>query len=127
MDTLSYGYKKPETGDRGSTFFTAMEDNIQRVNDHTHNGTDSPPLPAQSISGVTQSILAVNWVANGPTGFYRQLVTVASGFDFDKVFISFRLTASGDYVYPTVEKVSTTSYYVYINDNTVGLTAVYGG
>lgn len=126
MLTLSYGYKKPQSGDRGAAFFTAMEDNIQRFNDHTHNGSDSALLPAQSILGVSQNILAVNWVANGPTGFYRQLVTVPAGFTYDTVDISFRL-ANGDYVYPTVEKVSALTYYVYTIDNTLSYIAVYGG
>ncbi len=126
MVTLSYGYKKPASGDRGASFFTGMEDNIQRLNDHTHDGTNSAPLPAQSISGVPQSILAINWVANGPTGFYRQLVTVPIGFDFDEVHISMRLS-TGEYVYPDIERVSDTQYYVYTLDNTLGYVAVYGG
>jgi len=126
--TLSYGYVKPVTGDRGSTaFFTPMENNIQRINDHTHNGTDSAPLPAQSIVGVPQNILAVNWVSyGGPTGFYRQLVTLAPGFSYDTVQIQFRLS-SGHYIYPTIEKVSATQYYIYTIDNTLDLIAVYGG
>lgn len=127
MITLSYGYKKPQTGDRGSSFFTAMEQNIQRLNDHTHNGTDSAPLPAQSITGIPQAILAVNWVTyGGPTGFYRQQVTVPAGFDYDEVGISFRLS-TGEIIYPTVERVSDTQYYIYTNDNTLAYVAVYGG
>lgn len=127
MLTLSYGYKKPQTGDRGASFFTAMEGNIQRLNDHTHNGTNSAPLPAQSIAGIAQDILAVNWVTyGGPTGFYRQQVTVPAGFDYDEVGISFRLS-TGELIYPTVERVSDTQYYVYTNDNTLDYVAVYGG
>ena len=126
MLTLSFGYKKPESGDRGSTLFTALEDNIQRLNDHTHNGIDSPPLPAQSIVGVIQTILSASWVAFGPTGHYRQLVTVASGFDFDTTQISFR-NPSGHIIYPTTERVSDTQFYVYTTDNTIDFTAVYGG
>jgi len=126
--TLSYGYKRPVSGDRGTTnFFTPMEDNIQRLNDHTHNGTDSAPLPAQSISGVPQTIASGSWVTyGGPTGFYRQLVTVAAGFDFDEVQISFR-NPSGHYIFPQVERVSATQYYIYTIDNTETMTAVYGG
>lgn len=127
METLSYGYKKPETGDRGTSLFDALEDNIQRVNDHTHNGTDSAPLTAQSIVGISEDILAVDWVTyGGPIGHYRQQVTVPAGFDFDLVQISFR-TDVGAYVYPTVERVSNTQYYIYTIDNTLDLVAVYGG
>lgn len=128
MQTLSRGYKKPQSGDSGSTLFTALEFDIQRLNDHTHNGTDSAPLTAVSIVGIPDSILAVNWVTyGGPTGFYRQQITLPPGFSYDTVQMSFRLAASGDYIYPRVDKVSNTQYYVYTIDNTVDFTIVYGG
>lgn len=126
MLTLSYGFKLPQDGDKGDALFTALEDNITRVNDHTHNGTNSPALTATSIVGVPQNILSANWVANGPTGFYRQLVTLPPGFDFDLVHISTRLS-TGDYVAAEIEKVSDTQYYVYTIDNTISFVAVYGG
>jgi hypothetical protein len=124
--TLSYGYVKPSTGDSGTSLFTDLENNIQRVNDHTHNGINSAPLPAQSIIGVSQTISNASWVAHGPTGHYRQLVTLPAGFDFDKVQISFR-TSGGAYIHPTVERVSATQYYVYTTNNTINFIAVYGG
>lgn len=126
MITLSYGYKKPETNDKGTALFTALEQDIQRLNDHSHNGSDSAPLTAQSIVGISQTISAAGWVAYGPTGHYRQLANVLAGFDFDKVFISFR-TLSGEYIFPTIERVSATEYYIYSIDNTLDIVAVYGG
>ena len=117
MITLSYGYKLPEDGDKGAPLFQALD---------SHNGTDSAPLTATSIVGVPANILSANWVANGPTGFYRQLVTLPPGFDFDLVQISMRLS-TGDYVSAEIEKVSDTQYYVYTIDNTVSFVAVYGG
>lgn len=126
--TLSYGYILPSTGDSGTALFTALENNITRLNDHTHDGTDSPPLPAQSIAGVSQTISSASWVASGAAGHYRQAVTVPSGFDFDEVQISFRVPGStGAYIHPTVERISDTQYYVYTTDNTINFTAVYGG
>lgn len=50
MDVLSYGYKKPQDGDTGDVFFPAIEDNIQRVNDHTHDGVNSAFIASQSPS-----------------------------------------------------------------------------
>jgi hypothetical protein len=126
MQTLSYGFKLPEDGDKGAPLFQALEDNITRVNDHNHDGANSSPLTATSIVGVPANILSANWVANGPTGFYRQLVTLPPGFDFDLVQISMRLS-TGDYVSAEIEKVSDTQYYVYTIDNTVSFVAVYGG
>ena len=126
MITLTYGFKLPETGDSGAALFTALEDNITRVDGHTHDGVDSPTLPPQSIVGVTQTISSASWVASGATGHYRQQVTVPAGFDFDGVQISFR-TAAGSYIHPTVEKVSDTQYYVYTTNNAINFTACYGG
>lgn len=127
MNTLSFGFLKPESGDKGATLFTALEADIQQLNDHTHNGADSAALTATAIVGITQTISLASWVGyGGPTGFYRQQVTLPAGFDFDKVFISFRLT-SGHYIFPRVEKVSTTQYYVYTTDNTIDFIACYGG
>ena len=127
--TLTYGFVKPQSGDRGSALFTALEDNIQKLNDHTHNGTNSAKLPAQSITGVEQTIASGSWVTyGGPTGFYRQQVTVPAGFDYDNVTISFRESGStGSVIHPTVERVSDTQYYVYTIDNTADMVAVYGG
>lgn len=126
MLTLSYGYKKPQAGDKGTPLFTALEENIQRVNDHNHDGVNSPALTAQSLQGVAQTILAAGWVAFGPTGHYRQLVTTLPGFDFDKVYISFR-KSTGEMIYPTVERFSATQFYVYTTDPTLNFVAVYGG
>ena len=126
MLTLSYGYKLPQSGDKGSPLFTALENNITRLNDHSHNGTNSTLLTAQSITGVQGTILAAGWAAyGGPVGHYRQAVTLPAGFDFDKVGISIR--SSGNYVYATIEKISATQYYIYSIDNTLTLTALYGG
>ena len=126
MLTLSYGYKKPQTGDKGAPLFTALEQNIQRVNDHTHNGVDSSPLTAQSLQGIQATILAAAWVAFGPTGHYRQLVTVVAGFNFNTMYSSFR-TVTGEMIYPTVERFSATQYYVYTTDNTQDFVVTYGG
>lgn len=127
MQTLSYGYFKPETGDRGTTLFTALEDNIQRLNDHNHDGNNSSLLPAQNIQASSQTILAAAWDGTGlPTGHYRQLVTVVAGFTFDGTNIGFRVSGnSGSYIYPTVERVTNTTFYVYTTDNTLDFVAIY--
>lgn len=126
MQTLTYGFKLPEINDSGDALWTALEDNITRVDGHNHDGVDSPLLTAQSITGVTQTIASGSWSASGATGHYRQQITVPSGFDFDTVQIGFR-TSAGAVIFPTVEKVSDTQYYVYTTDNTQTFTAVYGG
>lgn len=126
MNTLTYGQKIPEQGDRGDELFDALEGNFTRLDGHKHDGIDSPLLTGAAFVGVPDSILSANWVAFGPVGHYRQLVTLPGGFLFNTVTISFR-TSDGKYVNPTVERFSNTQYYIYSIDNTLDLTAVYGG
>lgn len=127
MITLSFGYRLPQAGDRGvNPLFNGLEFNITRLNGHNHDGSNSTLLTAQSITAVSASIVSGSWVLFGD-GLYRQLVTVVAGFDFDKVQIGFRLSTTNEFVYPKIERVSATQYYIYVNDNTINLTAVYGG
>jgi hypothetical protein len=127
VQTLSYGFLLPEAGDKGSSLWGALEDNITRVNGHTHDGTDSAPIPGKNIASATQAISAAGWADyGGPTGHVRQLVTMVAGYTFDGKNIHFR-TAGGEYVYPSVVKASGTSFYIYSTDNTLDLVAVYGG
>ena len=120
MQTLSYGYKLPANPDTGDQFFPAMEFNIQRLNDHTHNGVNSAP-----IASTQQSVLAASWAA-APIGggLYRQLVTMPVGFSYDTTNIWFKIS-TGEFVYPTVERVSASTYYIYTNDNTLTYVANY--
>lgn len=127
MQTLSYGFQLPQTGDRGENLFTPLEQNIQKLNDHTHDGINSALINAFSIASAQSLINASGWVAfGGPVGEYRQLVTMAPGYNFDTDTMSFR-TADGAYAYPKVLKNNDTSYYIYCNDPSVTFKVVYGG
>lgn len=125
MITLFYGLKKPQPGDFGSTFFPALEANITQLDSHNHDGVNSPHITAGSLSWQQQSILAASWVAVGAPGNYRQLVTMPGTLVFNTRIIFIRDAASGDYYDLTIEKNSANTYYVYINDNTINLTAYY--
>lgn len=127
MITLSYGYKKPQTGDKGSIWFPALEDDIEQLNDHNHDGLNSEKLTAASITGVGQTITAASWVSLGG-GNFRQLVTTPANVNFDDYARNFVInngSQAGHQIYPSVEKVSNTTYYVYINDNTIDLKILY--
>ena len=124
MNTLTYGLQVPETGDLGSTWFPALEDNFTQLDAHTHDGTDSPRITAASSVVVTQSVASGSWVATS-NGTYRQLITLpASIADFNNIRPAFR-GSTGDYYYLKTERVTASTYYVYINDNSLTLTAVY--
>ncbi len=130
MQTLTKGFKKPETDDSGAEWFVGMNTNIQKMNDHAHNGVESALLSIAAVACTTQNILAAAWVATAG-GTYRQLVTMPAGLTgatpaltYDTVSIQFRLS-TGEIIYPSVEKASSTTFYVYTNDNSLAYVAVY--
>lgn len=120
--TLSNGYIKPETGDRGNVFFPALESNIQQVNDHNHNGSNSEKLSSEALEALTQTINPVDWVLQA-SGLYRALVTMTGSLQFDTTGISLR--ANSKPLYGDVERVTANSFYVYVNDNTLTVSVVY--
>lgn len=125
MITLSYGYKKPQAMDKGNTLWSALEGNIQRLNDHTHDGVNSAKLPAQNFQTTIQVIPFASWDPTGlPLGFYKQSVSIPIGFTFDDFIISFR--DSEGIIYPTIVRTSNTTYDIYTIDNTQDFIAVYG-
>lgn len=123
MLTLSYGFLKPQSGDKGSVFFPALESDIQQLNDHTHNGLNSAKLTAASSTAVAQNVSSAGWVSSG--GRYRQLVTLSGGLQFDEVGIEVREQTSKNPLLLSIEKQSATTFYVYTIDNTLALTIVY--
>lgn len=128
MQTLTYGFKKPQTGDKGSVWFPALEDNIQQMNDHTHNGTDSSRLSVTALTTLTQTVSSGSWSAvSGQAGTYRQLVTTPpSVTSLDEVVVTFKHGTTKDVIHLTYEKQSANTYYLYINDNSINVIANYG-
>lgn len=122
----SKGYKLPQKGEK-VTWWQNIVDNFVRVNNHTHDGTDSQLIKASSLTKEVQDILAADWinVSISQIPFY-QLVTMPSGIDFDKTVLQFRNSANGNIVYPMVTKVSSTSFNIFVNDNTLNLKVIYG-
>lgn len=111
MKQLSYGYYLPESPDSGAQFFGAMATNIQKLNDHTHDGSGSA-----IISQGTLDVAQGSFSADGTvTGLFKATVTMPTGRTFDASTMTFRL-ADGTYFYPSVVKLSNTSFRVYMND-----------
>lgn len=122
---LSKGFKLPTTGDRD--WWTQLEDNITQLNSHDHDGTDSEQISTNNLSKSTGSIASGSWSAvSGEAGTYKQTVTVPTGYTVDLTDIKFYITSSGIQIHPSVRKVTATTYDVFINDNSLSLTAVYG-
>ena len=57
--TLSYGFIKPQSGDPMATWQSALESDVQQLNDHTHDGTNSALISAKSIS--TGTVTTTSW------------------------------------------------------------------
>ncbi len=120
MITTTYGYLKPENTDTGDVIFPALATDIQKLNDHNHDGTNSAPLASKGVN-----ILAVGWaLAPIAGGLYRQSVNLPTGFMYSQCEIWFKLS-TGEVVYPSVEKINETSFYVYTNDNTLQYAAYF--
>lgn len=128
MTTLAYGLKRPQAGDRAtgtSGWMTAIEDNFTRIDAHDHDGVDSALLSMSSITKYSSAISSASWVLVGG-GTYSQLITVpASITDINTYFIKFINAANGYQLHLSWERVSAATYTVYINDNTISLTAYY--
>lgn len=113
MLILSYGFEKPQNTDTGDIYFPAQERNIQRLNDHTHNGVNSA-----LIAVTTVNIPSGSWAVSAlGAGLYEQTVNLPTGFEYDSMLIQFRLS-TGEVVYPFVQRVSNTAFMIFTNDNT---------
>lgn len=113
MIILSNGYKLPETGDFGDVWFPALEDNIQRVNDHNHDGADSETLDATAFEGITQTVLAGSFAPSGDE-FVASGVTLAGGsIDVDNKNIQFRDPTTKETMYLKWEKNTQTQIDIY--------------
>lgn len=120
MQTLSHGYKKPDDQDTGDVVFPAMAENIQRLNDHNHDGSNSAPLGSKS-----QILDPANWSVDPNTpGLYVMDVVMPIGMNYDVCDIWFKFS-TGEIVYPTVERDGGNSYKVYTNDPTKTYVAFY--
>jgi hypothetical protein len=123
MIVLTYGFKQPQTGDKGSVWFAALNDNISQLNDHTHDGVTSSLISATSMVSGSVSIPSASWVADG-TGRYRQDVTVPAGFNMT-YNIQVIIAATGHIINPTIEKLSATTFRIYTPDNSLTYTAYF--
>lgn len=115
--TLTYGTKKVTAPADGSLFWAAMESNQDKLDGHTHNGANTA-----RIAGETFAVTSGGWSASGI--HFRQTITLPTGFSFDDTRISVR-RSTGEQCYPTIEKISSTQFYLYTNDNSLAYAVSY--
>lgn len=126
--TLSKGYKLPDTGDRGSTFFPNLEDNITLSNSHKHDGTDGERINVKDLVVQSQTIAAGSWGSDLGGSTYTQSITMPTGLVFDDCMIKFKVSGGakdGRQIFPTVRKTGASAYTVTVNDNTIAILATY--
>jgi hypothetical protein len=121
--TLSYGFINPENGDSGAIWFPALNDNIEQLNDHTHNGVNSAQLSASDIQKGSVTISSGSWTLT-EAGKYQQDVTCPTGFNMDDFAIVFRIQNSF-IIYPSFTRLTATTFRVFVSDNTITMTAVF--
>ena len=118
--TLSNGVIKNANGDTGDTFYADLATNAQLQNDHVHDG-----VTGNVLTSTQTNISAGSWAASPiGGGSYRQTITLPAGFSYNTCVMEFRLS-TGEVVYPTIEKISATQYYIYTNDNSLAYVANY--
>lgn len=125
--TTTYGYKRPENGDRG-TWWTDLTYNIDRLDTHSHDGANSALIPTKNITKHVQTIAVATWVLISNGNYYKN-VAMPTGFLFSTgVSVKFYVdggSEDGAEVFLTLEKNSDSNFKIYSNDNTLALKAVY--
>ena len=114
MITLSKGYKLPETGDFGDEWFPAMEDNIQLLNDHSHNGLDADKIEGINLLSSTLTVLSGAFADQG-NGYFRATVTVPGGGLVDNFVVAVKDPTTKEPVLLKIEKLNSTQFYLYTN------------
>lgn len=140
--TTSKGFLKPSDGDTGATFFDDCITTIQQLSDHTHKGADSTQLvltqtlAAAGAAGTSATGSNTAWVDDGSgTNTYVMTVTLPiptipngggpRSMQYDQHDIQLRLGSPTEIIYPRIIGVTSTTYKVYSNDNTISPVAYY--
>lgn len=123
--TTPKGYHKPTTGDRGSSWFSDLEHNIDRTDTHKHDGTDSEKINVKDLVKSSQTLLSSAWGADLGGSTFKQSVAMPTGLLFDDSQIKVQ-TSSGDLIFPTITKTGASAFDLSVNDNSLTLLVVYG-
>ena len=113
-------YEIPDAKETGNSVFDKLEEFMERMATHTHNGSDSNSITlniAKAIQDLQGNGVDFTWTLVSP-GRYRALVDVAAGSTFDDNVRTYYYRVDGgapQQFYPSVERLSNTQYYLYTN------------
>lgn len=126
--TLSYGYTKPVSGDESSLqWMIDLAANMQKLNDHTHDGSNSAVISTTVQAPVAISALSIDWSAGS---IFTKSITAPSTFTFantvsGKTLVVIISNTAGTVTWPAgikwprgitpVQSLNATDVYTFIN------------
>lgn len=124
--TTPYQFKVPEVDDNGAIVASAIEDTIDQLNDHTHDGITSALLPLNSVETQSQVVSSASWavVEDVPDSF-RATVTMPVGLEFDKTPPQLFNNDTGEMLLLTCNKLGTSSFEIFTWDDELEVKVVY--
>jgi hypothetical protein len=121
--TTTYGYKKPTSGD--TDWWDQLEDNIDQMDDHAHDGVSGIKIEAKNVTKSTNTIANTDWSADAGGSTYSYTLTMPTGHIFDNAVMSFIDTDNNIQIFPTVVKASASTMTITVNDNTLNVRVIY--
>lgn len=138
MDTTTYGYLNPSSGDLSkgvNGWMAQINFDISRLDGHTHNGVDSALLNIGALSSLTVVAPAASWVvstggAGLPASGYMQTVTVPAAIsEINNFTVKFLQNSGGAKQYQPLQlfyaRLTATTFNLYCNDNTIDVLCVF--
>jgi len=121
---LTHGTEIPNAGESGNIFCPKLERNWARYDAHDHTGGDKGSMldPGTAFTKQTDKALIAGWALDA-NDVYKQDITLPTGYDYDTTFI--RTLISDEEYNLRIEKVSSSIFTIYCNDNTVDVDIVY--
>ena len=125
--TLSKGpYQIPSPKDNGNEIADVLEEFMERMSNHDHQGADSKKITLNFDKEVQDLTIGVDLTWQSFNEAYRAQVTlpVAASPDNQRRFY-FKDGAYYTEFFPTQEMISATAMWIYTNDNTIDVRIVY--
>jgi hypothetical protein len=116
----------PEAGDRGKTFCPSISQNMEILDSHTHNGSDSDKISSENVLKSNIVLAEGDWASN-ERGF-KQSVSLPTGFTFDEVDLVFTINTGpllGQRITPTIVKTSSSTFDVFVTLGNYDLKVVF--
>lgn len=124
MRISDYGYKVPQINDNGSVVADAIEDTIDQLALHAHDGITSAALSPNAVTTQEQTIEPADWELVS-TGLYREAKTMPIGLEFNKTPPRFFRYDNGAELYLSYRRTDTGAFEVFTWDNSLKVRVVY--